>query len=279
MKNIFTVDLEDCYFVPENESICNIKKIPEYRINLHKNVDCILSILRNKNFSATFFVLGKLAESEPELIQKINSQGHEIACHGYDHTNPDKMSCDEFKYDLELSINAIYKASNKLPTGYRAPNFAINKNNIWTLSILKEFGFAYDSSIYPLKYYSEYKRNEIVMDPFIHESGIIEIPLSCIEMLQCRIPFSGGAYFRFIPYKIYRNFIKKLNKRNRELVFYIHPWELNNSLPKNSVKSLSKIRKFHNINKVGARLKSLTDDFEFCSVEEFIRSKDLIKRK
>ena len=109
------------------------------------------------------------------------------------------------------------------------------------------------------------------MSPFVHESGIIEIPLSCVDIFQLRIPFSGGAYFRFIPYKLYSYLVNKIYSQGRILVFYIHPWELNNSLPKSSVKGLSKLRKYYNINKVGARLNSLVEEFDFCSVEEFLK--------
>ncbi len=270
MRNIFTVDLEDWYLVNENDRYNNFQNMNEYRENLHSNVRTILSLLKRKNIKATFFVLGKLAETEPEIVNEIYSNGHEIACHGYNHKRVSEMTQEEFKRDLELSIKVIQKVCGITPKGYRAANFSINKNNLWSLFVLKEFGFAYDSSIYPIKYYSEFKRNEINMSPYVHESGIIEFPLSCIEIIKYRIPFSGGAYFRFIPFNLFCNFIKKINKQGRELIFYIHPWELNNSFPISSVSGLSKLRKFYNINKVESRLKSMVDKFDFYSIEEYI---------
>lgn len=272
MKNIFTVDLEDWFFIPENKSFMKNEKEREYIANLYRNVRTILELLESKKIKATFFILGKLAEIVPDLVNEVKLCGHEIACHGYIHRNITEMNSEEFKRDLELSVNAIFSACGIIPLGFRAPNFSINKNNIWSLRILKEFGFAYDSSIYPIKYYSEYKGNEIGMKAFIHESGIIELPLSCVEFLHIRMPFSGGAYFRFIPYSIFRHLIKRINKKNRSIIFYIHPWELNNSLPKNKLNKLSRIRKYYRIDKVETRLKSLIDEFEFYSIEEYLKT-------
>ncbi|TAL69560.1 MAG: DUF3473 domain-containing protein [Bacteroidetes bacterium] len=271
MKNIFTVDLEDWCFIPENNPFIKKGKEKEYIENLYRNVRIILELLESKKIKATFFVLGKLAENVPEIVKEVKIRGHEIACHGYQHKNITEMKKDEFKKDLELSLNAIFSSCGVIPIGFRAPNFSINKNNIWALNILKEFGFIYDSSIYPVKYYSGFGRKEISMSGFVHDSGIVEIPLSCADLFHFRLPCSGGAYFRFIPFDIFKFLLRKINSHNRNFIFYIHPWELLNSLPKNGINSLSKIRKFYNINKIEKRLNALIEEFEFCSIEEYLK--------
>jgi len=45
----------------------------------------ILDVLKQHNIKATFFVLGELAEQNPDVLQRIASEGHAIANHTYSH--------------------------------------------------------------------------------------------------------------------------------------------------------------------------------------------------
>ena len=45
----------------------------------------ILDILKQEKIKATFFVLGTMVKSNPELIKRENEEGHYIANHGYSH--------------------------------------------------------------------------------------------------------------------------------------------------------------------------------------------------
>ena len=47
----------------------------------------ILDILKEYNIKGTFFLLGCNAETHPELVKRINEEGHTIANHGYSHNN------------------------------------------------------------------------------------------------------------------------------------------------------------------------------------------------
>ncbi|MBW2180407.1 MAG: polysaccharide deacetylase family protein, partial [Deltaproteobacteria bacterium] len=85
IENMITVDVEDWYH------ICGVRDIiPEHswqslESRIHQNLSRILQILAEKDVKATFFALGYIAEKKPELIQKIQKKGHEIATHGYSH--------------------------------------------------------------------------------------------------------------------------------------------------------------------------------------------------
>ena len=56
--------------------------------------------IQTKKVKATFFVLAWLADRLPELVREIQSRGHEIASHGYNHKLPDQLSAAELKMDL-----------------------------------------------------------------------------------------------------------------------------------------------------------------------------------
>ena len=57
------------------------------------NVDRLLELFSRNSISATFFVLGWIAERHPEMIRRIATGGHELASHGYDHTRRDRSGC------------------------------------------------------------------------------------------------------------------------------------------------------------------------------------------
>jgi peptidoglycan/xylan/chitin deacetylase (PgdA/CDA1 family) len=52
----------------------------------------LLDLLAQYQAKATFFVIGKQAQSNPELTQRIVSEGHELASHSYAHLNAWKVS-------------------------------------------------------------------------------------------------------------------------------------------------------------------------------------------
>jgi hypothetical protein len=91
----------------------------------------------------TFFVLGWLAERLPNLVREIQSRGHEIASHGYNHQLPDQLSAAELKMDLIDSKKQLEDLSGSPVTGYRAPSFAVNDD---ILKIVEDCGYLYDSS-------------------------------------------------------------------------------------------------------------------------------------
>lgn len=265
--SVFTVDLEDWYYSREHErSFVNGDYLP-LRQFLNQNTQKILNLLDEHNITATFFVLGKLAENERELLEVVVNSGHEIACHGYDHFNVNTMTPNEFRRDLEKSIKAIESATGIAPRGYRAPNFSIGKNNEWAFGVLNEYGFVYDSSVLPSGF------GKMPSRPFVHPSGIIELPISCTKILFSGIPCGGGGYFRHYPYPLFRSLFGKSNRQNGCAVFYIHPWELNDNAVSIEAKGLKKYRKYHNSQKVFGRLENLMNDFRFSPISELINKR------
>ena len=57
-------------------------------------VEDMLGVLANKGVKTTFFVGGMWAAENTELLKKIYEAGHEIANHGYNHRDHDKLSLD-----------------------------------------------------------------------------------------------------------------------------------------------------------------------------------------
>jgi polysaccharide deacetylase family protein (PEP-CTERM system associated) len=99
--------------------------------------------------SATFFCLGWIAARYPNLIREIQSRGHEIASHGYDHQMITSMRPEEFREDIRKSKAILEDVTGQEVLGYRAPSYSITLRTLWALEIISEEGFFYDSSIFP----------------------------------------------------------------------------------------------------------------------------------
>ena len=139
-----SIDLED-YYCDLPFSTWN-----QYESKVIENTQIILDLFEKYKVQATFFTLGYIAEKHPELIEKIKSQGHEIASHGYSHTDIRKMTKESFESDLLKSLSILEKISGERILGFRAPFFSITKQNLWAFDILKKH-LRYDSSIFPVK--------------------------------------------------------------------------------------------------------------------------------
>lgn len=80
----------------------------------------ILAVLKEKNVKLTFFILGKNAESHPEILAQVAADGHEIASHAYSHKFLSKMSIEEAGEELSKAEKIIMEAAPK-PTLFRPP--------------------------------------------------------------------------------------------------------------------------------------------------------------
>jgi peptidoglycan/xylan/chitin deacetylase (PgdA/CDA1 family) len=105
----------------------------------------ILKMLAAHDLPATFFVPGHTAESFPNVVESILAAGHEVAHHGYGHQDPSSQSPAEERHSLERGMAALERFLGEPPQGYRSPSWDYSPV---TLSLLVEYGFAYDSSLF-----------------------------------------------------------------------------------------------------------------------------------
>jgi len=208
--NILSVDLE-----PWPGSLCC------------EEVLYLLELFKEKNATATFFVLGSVAQAEPDLLKRIDAEGHEIASHGWQHLQLFKMAPEQFRDDMLRSINLLNKIVGKPVLGFRAPHFSILEKNYWALDVLAEVGIKYDSSIFPIKGprygVPDFPRGPVRID--CPAGPIIEVPLSTVRLLGANRPVSGGGYFRLMPYSIIERAVRKVNSDGLRFVVYCHPYE------------------------------------------------------
>ena len=277
--NALSIDVEG--FVESNLQSFHIpdKYINQSKENheIERNTCALLEILDDVGVKGTFFFVGRLAHDIPALAKKVAQAGHEIGCHSYRHLRIVGLEKNDFKEKLTAAKKDLENVSAQPVLGFRAPDFSITKSSIWALDIVKETGFVYDSSIYPFGLHDVYGIKDA--DTFIHRfpNGLIEFPLSTIELLGKRIPFGGGGYFRLYPLWLTKLFLSKLNQQDQPAMFYIHPYELGPIIPK--ILELSYYRKFrhyYNCKSGSRRLKEILQAFKFGPAVEILKLRKLI---
>lgn len=270
--NILTIDVEDYFQVGNFTKVINFSNWDKYGSRVVKNTKKILAILSASNVKATFFILGWTAEKYPTLVKEIYSTGHEIASHSYAHRLIYQQAPDEFRNDIRKS-KAILEGIIQAPViGYRAPSYSITKKSTWALDILMEEGFKYDSSLFPIRHDKGgfIKAKRYPHKIYNHNNYIWEFPISTIRILKQNIPFSGGGYFRLLPYRFVRWAINKINLEGHPVNIYVHPWEFDPEQPKIKADFLDTFRHYVNIAQNEDKLKQLLRDFQFGPIQNFI---------
>lgn len=87
-----------------------------------ENTPRILDILNQKGVKATFFLVGKNAEKYPDLVRRIDEEGHTVANHSFSHNYLIAFfSTKRLKNDLMHCNDVIYRILNKKPQFFRPP--------------------------------------------------------------------------------------------------------------------------------------------------------------
>ena len=223
MINAFTVDIEDWQHsqIPS----CNKDHWKPKSSRIILNIDILLKLLRDNNTKATFFVLGCIAEELPEILTKIDKEGHEIGSHGYQHRLVYTLTPKEFEEDLVKSLKIVENIIHKKVVSFRAPYWSITRDSYWALEIIKKNGLLYDSSIYPIKNFL-YGIQDAPEFPYLLKGDLLEFPGSTVRFLMKKVPFGGGFFLRAYPYFFTRWCIESANNRGLPCMVYIHPHEL-----------------------------------------------------
>lgn len=266
IKNALTVDVEDYFQVSAFEKYIPRSNWKDISCRVEKNTYRILELFEKNGASATFFVLGWVAERYPELIREMYSAGHEVASHGYEHIRVVHQSPKEFREDVVRTKNLLEDILGDQVRGYRAASYSIGSENIWAIEELKSAGYEYSSSIYPIKH-DLYGMPEAPRFSFypLGERGVLEIPITTIELMGRKFPCGGGGFFRFYPYAISRWAIHQVNQKDKQPgIFYFHPWEIDPGQPKQKgLDFKTRFRHYLNLGKMESRLDRLLSDFRW----------------
>jgi len=274
--NILGIDFED-WFHPEliQKYISNENNEPK----IIQGIDKILELLHKHDTKATFFVVGELLEANPELLDKILDNEHEIGFHTMKHS---RIDTENFKTIFEKEIKKFHTLTYGRSKGFRAPSFSLNHNSSWLIDVLEKNNYKYDSSVVPAKtnlygipnaQKRPYKISSNDLEENSNTGKIIEFPLLVTKFLGKTIPAGGGFYLRTLPLRVIQNAIKRYEKDEIPGVFYIHSWELTPEfMPRVKMSKKDEFVTYHNIKKAYKKMETLLEDFQFTSFENFMKN-------
>jgi polysaccharide deacetylase family protein (PEP-CTERM system associated) len=269
IQNYLTIDVEDYFQVSAFQDIIGSADWGGMEQRVERNTDKVLALLAENQIKATFFIVGWIAEKFPQLVKKIHHQGHVIGCHSHWHRKVYDLSPEEFAADTRNVKAILEDLVGEAVLGYRAPSYSITNKSLWALDILKELGFTYDSSIFPI-YHDTYGIPDAPRYAYRHPNGLLEYPISTALLMGRKVPVSGGGYFRLFPYWFTRYALRSINqKEGQPFIFYLHPWELDPEQPRfQQAKILSKFRHYNQLGRTCGRFKRLLTDFSFVPLPQ-----------
>jgi polysaccharide deacetylase family protein (PEP-CTERM system associated) len=273
-----TVDVEDYFQVAAFADKVQREDWDSFPCRVEQNLDRILSMFAEHGVTATFFILGWIAERYPRAIQRIVAGGHEVASHGYEHERVHAQEPEAFRKDISRTRRILEDVSGQRVKGYRAASFSIDERSLWAFDILAEEGYAYSSSVYPIKHdhYGMPCAPRFAYRPS-EKHRLLEVPISTLSMFNRNIPSGGGGYFRLLPYRFSRWALRQIAEKDRKpIVFYFHPWEIDPEQPRIKGASLrSGFRHYVNLSTMERRLRAVLGDFRWDRMDRvFLDSPD-----
>ncbi|MBE7091640.1 MAG: DUF3473 domain-containing protein [Clostridiales bacterium] len=237
-----------------------------------------VDILNESGLKTTFFVLSSVAEEVKDTIKYAVSCGHEIACHGKNHTRPVELSLNDFEKELIDAKACLEDICGKEVIGYRAPCYGIDNERY---EIVKNVGFKYSSSKMDVKGHPLYGELDLgdfepKMQGVYVKDNMVEFALSTQEFLGKNIAVSGGGWIRLLPWHLLmKPLLTKYLNNSQTYSLYIHPFELSRvPMPKvEGIGLLSNIRARRGLGKQESRMEELIEmllkrDFEITTFGE-----------
>lgn len=235
------MDVEDWYhtYFPEDDV--------DRSISLLDGLDVALEIMDSKNIKGSFFVVGEIADALSNKLKAMDANGHDIACHNWEHLRPVSMSLQEYEEQLLKAKAILEKILGHEVYGYRAPSFGIDDNHFETMI---DCGFRYDSS--KLKPQKSAKYGTLNLDgfneayPCIYRRGnFTEFEVSTQKIGSMNM-LLGGGYIRMLPWLFMKHMTMNYLKTGKPYVMYIHPIDLSpKPMPKVKGESFDRYLRTH----------------------------------
>jgi polysaccharide deacetylase family protein (PEP-CTERM system associated) len=274
---ILSFDVEEHYRI---ESAARLSLEPEakayYCARVEPPTRWLLEQLDQHDLKATFFLVGQLAHSHPELVRDIHRAGHEVASHSWDHRRLHQLTPASFREDVRRSKDALEQVTGAAVVGYRAPTFSVVPEMGWAIDVLAELGLLYDSSIYPV-WHDRYGVPWAPRGPFLVQGRkyeMLEIPPATLRVGKRQLPVGGGGYFRLLPLFFLERALKQVERECLPAVamLYFHPWEFDAEQTRLPLRGLNRFRTYVGIRHTRPRLQAL------LKRHPFVRARDVASR-
>ncbi len=262
---LLTFDLEDWFHLLQWRCVESEDSWAGFESRFEHATDRILETLDRHGVTATFFSLGWIARRYPHVLRHIDALGHDFGTHGHAHRLLSDLRPAEFEADLVDSLHAIEDAIGRGVRAYRAPGFSLTPRTTWAVDILLDHGIEVDSSVFA-SHRSHGGWPGGPDGPCWLRSGsgrLRELPVTPGWWAGLPVPYSGGGYFRLLPYGMSR----RLMRQQAYAMTYFHPRDFDAEQPR--LPRMGPVRRFRAY--VGLRtaldkLDRLLTDFDFVNV-------------
>ncbi|HEY7566094.1 MAG TPA: polysaccharide deacetylase [Gemmatimonadaceae bacterium] len=168
----FDVDNETVFLAPIAPGRANIGGLSQGEYGARVGLKRVLALLEKQKIPASFFMPAMSLELHPEIIPMIKAAGHhEFGVHGWIHELNSTLPAAAERDLVRRAVEYFEKATGAKPVGYRAPSWNFSPS---TLSIIRELGLIYDSSLM-----SDDSPYELMADG--QPTGIVELPVEWIN--------------------------------------------------------------------------------------------------
>jgi peptidoglycan-N-acetylglucosamine deacetylase len=131
----------------------------------------VVDLVDRHSIPASFFIPAVSLMLHPEMADLIKRSGrHEFGVHGWIHETNTTLPLDIERDLVRRALDYLTQATGTKPVGYRAPSWNFSPN---TLSIVRELGFLYESSMM-----SDDRPYELLQDG--RPTGLVELPVDWI---------------------------------------------------------------------------------------------------
>jgi polysaccharide deacetylase family protein (PEP-CTERM system associated) len=281
--NVLSCELEDWFHILDSEVVPEIGQWSKLPLHAERNVDKLLRLFEDTGAKATFFCLGWMAERMPHVVRRCQEAGHEIASHGYGHIIAHRVGPASFREDITRSKKVIEDIAGQRVDGFRAPGFGVRNDNQWFFDTLAEAGYRYDASVFPAHHAHGGIRGANPKPHIIETKNgpLVEIPVSTVTLLGCRVCMFGGGYLRISPLFLIRWGARRVIRANQPLVVYVHPREVEPGHPRLPLPRWRKFKCYVNLQSTMPKLRWLCEHYSFTTAATLVKrlQQDLDERR
>jgi len=257
-----TVDVEEYFQVEALHGLVDRAEWDHLESRVTWQTGRLLDLFAREGVKATFFTLGWVARRQPALVRRIVAEGHELACHGDAHEMITRQSSAAFRADVRAARATLEDLGGVRVEGYRAPTFSVVAATRWALEVLREEGFRYDASVFPIRH-DRYGIPDAPRFPHRAAEGVVEFPSSTLRIAGRNLPVGGGGYLRLLPMAYTLAALRRVAAEGPCMV-YLHPWEIDPAQPRFATGRLATWRGYHNLDAMEARLTAVIRALPFA---------------
>jgi peptidoglycan/xylan/chitin deacetylase (PgdA/CDA1 family) len=175
----------------------------------------VVSLLDAHRIPATFFIPSVSLALTPSMAGVIKKSGrHEFGVHGWIHEMNANLPDTVERRLLKKAVAELTTMTGKQPTGYRAPSWNFSPN---TLTLLREMGFRYESSLM-----ADDSPYELLQNG--KPTGLVEVP---VEWILDDAPLFDPRGERYSPprevAKVWMDEFDKAYEEGTTFVLTMHP--------------------------------------------------------